>query len=85
MNNPGYDPAKDSATLARMKTGPGKVRRDRLNVGALTGANGARLIEAGANMLAVISAVFAVTNSCEAAGDLSMLFEQSPAAAGRCI
>ncbi len=85
MNNSGYDPAKDSATLARMKTGPGKVRRDRLNVGALTGANGARLIEAGANMLAVISAVFAVTNSCEAAGDLSMLFEQSPAAAGRCI
>ena len=52
-------------------------------IGGIDAANGARLIEAGANMLAVISAVFAVTDSFKAASDLSILFERSPAAAGQ--
>lgn len=72
-----------------MKKGPGNFRLARdldlpiVAIGGIDAANGARLIEAGANMLAVISAVFAVTDSFKAASDLRILFERSPAAAGQ--
>ena len=44
-------------------------------IGGITAANGAALIDAGADFLAVISAVFGARDVCEAARELAALFD----------
>jgi thiamine-phosphate pyrophosphorylase len=45
-------------------------------IGGITSGNGAALLSAGADMLAVINAVFATTDIEQAAGDLARLFDR---------
>jgi thiamine-phosphate pyrophosphorylase len=47
-------------------------------IGGITADNGARLIKAGADALAVVSAVFAGTDACAAAQRISALFDPDP-------
>ena len=51
-------------------------------IGGVDASNGAELIGAGADMLAVISAVFDAEDSFQAASNLSRLFERNSAVAG---
>ena len=51
-------------------------------IGGVDKSNGARLIGAGADMLAVISAVFDAEDAFQAASNLSTLFDRNSVVAG---
>jgi thiamine-phosphate pyrophosphorylase len=51
-------------------------------IGGVDASNGAKLIGAGADMLAVISAVFYTEDTFKAASDLNSLFDLNSAVAG---
>jgi len=51
-------------------------------IGGVDASNGAKLIGAGADMLAVISAMFYTADTFQAASDLSSLFDRNSAVAG---
>ncbi len=52
-------------------------------IGGITPGNAGQLIDAGADMLAVVKGIFAAADIRRAAEDFSLLFEQSPAIARR--
>lgn len=74
----GVKPEARSADISLLREARAKLTAPIVAIGGITAQNGATLLRAGADALAVISAVFSVPDVARAASDFYNLFEKAP-------